>query len=145
MLLSSFSCPACHGVMQTANPVEEGRMIKCSNCGVVFPVRSTPVVAPPPVAARPAPESSPAPPKKRTKRPKPAWKSIDAAEQSRKSRLALVVVSIAGLCFLGLSITLLVLLLSRDGQESPATAQNSSSSEVAAGEGSADPGGQGAM
>ena len=73
MPVSSFTCPRCNGVVQSAGPIPEGRRVTCGNCGGEFsagealaapPVAAAPQsTRPPSVAeARPANGQSPSPP-----------------------------------------------------------------------------------
>lgn len=39
MPVTRFACPACHLVLQSGNPLEEGRKVKCQECGIIFPVK----------------------------------------------------------------------------------------------------------
>src|SRR5437867_601404 len=50
MPVTRFACPACHLILQPGNPLEEGRKIKCQECGVIFPVKQLDESQVPPVA-----------------------------------------------------------------------------------------------
>jgi hypothetical protein len=38
MSVTQFACPCCRAILRTANPVREGRPVKCSRCGSAFRV-----------------------------------------------------------------------------------------------------------
>jgi len=131
MPVTRFACPACHLILQPGNPLEEGRKVKCQECGVIFPVKQLDEaqIPQPAVAAAvavPTPRSAPKA-RRRHQEQAPQWQEYERRQEQNRNVMLAVGSVLALLLVSGLVVGLIALSGGKDVNKRVATNDRSSS------------------